>query len=728
MLLSSLITRTNPGTFAWQPTGHRQGDGRGHYHRVNDHAFACTNSIAQATITGRRSNLPGPGNRVRALECATSVVYSPGRMATSTTASSNAINGRPAIGRPVAPGRGRLRPLGLTEVEVTGGFWARRQEVNAAATLAHCQEWMEKLGWVGNFQAAVEGRLPRDRRGREFADSDVYKLMEAMAWEVGRSGSSDADFRFRGLTEIIAPAQEDDGYLNTCFGRPGQGARYSDLEWGHELYCFGHLFQAAVARARTTGPDEFVAMALRAADHVCDVFGDGGIERVGGHPEVEMGLVELGRLTGQQRYLDQAAMFVNRRGHHTLADIEMGRVYFQDDIPVREATAFRGHAVRALYLASGVVDVAVETGDDELLAATILQWENTVARRTYLTGGMGSHHVGEAFGEDFVLPPDRAYSETCAGVASVMLAWRLLLATGEARFADLIERTLYNVVATSPSPDGRTFFYANPLHQRVRGAEPAKDHESRRAGTGLRAPWFSVSCCPTNVARTMASLGGYLATSDEEGLQLHQYADSRIRTTISDGRRVGIDVTTDYPNAGDVTVKVAESDGAPWTLSLRVPHWATGSTLVSPDGSRSVGPGTAVVERVFTVGDEVTLHLPVGPRWTSPDPRIDATRGTVAVERGPLVMCVESVDLPEGQDVGPLRVDPSVAPALVGSSVQVAGRLVDELESEWPYRAGTSGEEDAGKSIQVPLIEYHDWANRGPATMRVWLPIAGDST
>ena len=354
--------------------------------------------------------------------------------------------------RPVVPSRGRLRPLTLGEVEITGGPWARRQQVNAGATLAHCQDWMERLGWVANFQHAAGGTIAGNHRGMMFADSDVYKLMEAMAWEVGRSGSADADQRIQGLTEIIGPAQESDGYLNTVFGRPGQKPRYSDLEWGHELYNFGHLLQAAVARGRTTGTDRFVEIARAAADHVCSQFGPGGIERVGGHPEIEMGLVELARWTGEQRYLDQAALFIDRRGHGTLGEIGFGQAYFQDDMPIRQATVFRGHAVRALYLAAGAVDVAVETGDDDLLATIIAQWENTIARRTYLTGGMGSHHTGEAFGDDFVLPPDRAYAETCAGIASVMLSWRLLLATGEPRFADLIERTLHNVVATSPAP------------------------------------------------------------------------------------------------------------------------------------------------------------------------------------------------------------------------------------------------------------------------------------
>jgi DUF1680 family protein len=335
---------------------------------------------------------------------------------------------------------------------------------------------------------------------------------------------------------------------------------------------------------------------------------------------------------------------------------------------------------------------------------------------------MGSHHTGEAFGDDFVLPPDRAYSETCAGIASMMLAWRLLLATGEPRFADLLERTLHNVVATSPAPDGRHFFYANPLHQRTPGVVPPEDEESRRAGTDLRAPWFLVACCPTNVARTVASLATYLATTDERGVQVHQYAPCRIATTIDGGRRVGLDVVTHYPTGGTITVRVREADGAPWALTLRVPEWASGAELVTVEGRRQVAPGTAVVERPFRPGDEVSLMLPMEPRWTYPDLRIDAVRGCVAVERGPLVMCAESVDLPDGRDVDTLCVDPSVPPRDAGDTVVVAGRLADPIDRHWPYGDGDDGA--AAEIVDVPLVPYHTWANRGPSTMRVWLPKA----
>jgi uncharacterized protein len=629
---------------------------------------------------------------------------------------------------PVVPSHGRLRPLALDEVAITGGFWAQRQAVNSTATLAHCHEWMERLGWIDNFRRAAEGTIAGHHEGMVFADSDVYKLMEAMAWEVGRSGSADADSRFRALTGAIAPVQEPDGYLNTVFGRPGQPPRYSDLEWGHELYNDGHLLQAAVARSRTTGDDELVAAAMRVADHVCDTFADGGIERVDGHPEIEPGLVELARQTGNERYLDQAARFVERRGRGTLGEIPFGQAYFQDDVPIRDATVLRGHAVRALYLAAGAVDVAVETGDDELLDVVIRQWETTIARRTYLTGGMGSLHTGEAFGDDFMLPPDRAYSETCAGIGSAMLAWRLLLATGDVRFADLIERTLYNVVATSPAPDGRHFFYANPLHQRVPGTVPREDVESRRAASSLREPWFLVSCCPTNVARTLASLAGYLATADDSGLQLHQFGDARISTTIGDDRRVGVEMATNYPHAGRLAVRVTESDGRPWQLTLRVPPWATGTEIADPRGRRGVAPGTVTVEWPFVVGDEVALDLPVRPRWTVADPRIDAVRGCVAVERGPIVYCAESVDLPDGADVGVLTVDPAVTPRDADGNdgaVVVTARLAHPDEASWPY-GDSPRVEQLSEPIEVALHPYHDWANRGPSTMRVWIPRSRD--
>ncbi|MEV8064844.1 beta-L-arabinofuranosidase domain-containing protein [Streptomyces sp. NPDC085995] len=633
---------------------------------------------------------------------------------------------RPA---PLLPSRGRLRPLGLDEVRLTGGFWAHRQHVNSTATLEHALAWVRKSGWIDNFRAAAEGRADRDRRGPIFADSDVYKLLEAMAWEAGRRDDPELDSVIDEITAVIATAQTGDGYLHTGFGGPRQPARYSDLEWGHELYCYGHLIQAGIAQARARGEGELTRIALRAADHVCEVFGPGGIERVCGHPEIEPALAELTRLTGDSRYLAQAALFVDRRGRRTLADIPFGRPYFQDDIPVREADVLRGHAVRALYLAAGAVDVAVEQNDDELLDAVVRQWEATVARRTHLTGGMGSHHTDESFGDDFVLPPDRAYAETCAGIASVMLSQRLLLATGDARYADLAERTLFNVVAASTGEDGRSFFYANPLHQRRRGSEPDTQAESPRADSSMRAPWFAVSCCPTNVARTLATFGTYLATRDDAGLQIHQYADADIHTELAGSGRVGVEMRTRYPYDGEVTLRVTRAPGSPWTLTLRVPAWATGAEMTDPSGERhGVRPGAAELTRAFAPGDEIRLHLPMTPRWTTADARADALRGQIAAERGPLVLCLESVDLPDDRDVDTVVVDPSVPPrdaARGDGSVVVAGALTGPTDRPWPYTDVHEAPKPARTGAELLLTPYFARANRGPSTMRVWLPVDG---
>lgn len=621
-----------------------------------------------------------------------------------------------AGGRPVVPSRGPLRPLGLRETTLTGGFWADRQEANAVATLDHCEAWMERLGWLANFDRVADGTIGLGRTGWVFADSEAYKLLEALAWEHGRTGDPALDERIRRLTARIGRAQDPDGYLSTAFGHPGQPPRYSDLETGHELYNAGHLLQAAVARLRTSGPDDLVEIARRAADHVCARFADAGLC---GHPEIEVGLAEFGRALGEPRYLEQARRFLDRRGHGSLRDIPLGRAYFQDDRPIREAAAFRGHAVRALYLAAAAVDVAVELDDRELLTAIERQWRHTVARRTHLTGGMGSRHQDEGFGEDWELPPDRAYCETCAGVASVMVAWRLHLATGDVRYADLMERTFYNVIATSPRADGRAFFYANPLHQRVPGAPGDEDEVNPRAEGGSRAAWFDVSCCPTNVARTLASWPAYLATAGDRELTVLQYASARIDTELGGGR-FRLDVETRYPHDGDVTIRVEAAPPDPVTLRLRIPPWADGASLDEDGRRREVAPGLVATTRRFTVGETLRLRLPVRPRLTWPDPRVDALRGCVAVERGPLVLCAESVDLPDSVGLDSVGIDVAAGVAERDGRTVVRANAFSPEEPAWPY--GPRARPGRGPAFDLPMTPYWQWAERGPVAMRVWLP------
>lgn len=632
---------------------------------------------------------------------------------------------------PVLPRTGRLRPLGLDEVRITGGFWADRQRTNAAVTLPHIAHWQEREGWMGNFDLAAAGRLPEGRRGREFSDSEIYKFLEAVAWELGRRPDPALEQLFRDRVARVAAAQEPDGYLNTNFGRSGQGARWSDLAWGHELYCLGHLFQAAVARERTApgADDGLLGVALRAADLVCEVFADGGIESVCGHPEVEVGLAELYRVTGEQRYLRQAGLFIDRRGRQTLPDQEWGRSYYQDDIPIRQAEVLRGHAVRANYLAAGAVDVAVETGDAELVGALERQWARTIARRAYITGGQGSRHQDEGYGDDWELPPDRAYAETCASIASSMFSWRLLLANGGPGYADQIERVLYNAIATAVSRAGDAFFYTNTLHLRAPGAEPDPDRVSPRADSGLRAPWFEVTCCPPNIARTLASLAGLLATVDADGLQLHQYAGCAISTVLDDGTPVSVEVETRYPDDGRVRVRVAATATRPWTLTFRVPTWAaeavvTYRPVAGPVRVVKGSPGTVAVTATFAEGDVLELQLPVAPEFVRSDPRIDAVRGCVAVQCGPVVYCAQSVaGDPDAVDLDELVVDPATPPRVGNGSVLVEASRRPGADDGWPYRAGDP-RGGATKIGAVKLIPYHDWGQDGPCTMRVWLPVS----
>lgn len=636
----------------------------------------------------------------------------------------------PAV--PFASEHTTLHPVGVDAVTITGGLWADVQQLNREAILPHCAASLERVGWVENFRAAVRGTLARDRVGRLFTDSEVYKTMEAQAWELARTGDEDIAAAFTDYVSLLSQVQEDDGYLNTYYGYDGGPERWSDMEWGHELYCAGHLIQAAVAAARTEAPAaaDLLVVARRLADLVCREFGAGARKTLCGHPEIETALVELYRVTGEARYLEQARIFVDRRGHRTLDDtMYKGRDYYQDNVPVREAEVLVGHAVRALYLAAGALDVAVETGDAELLEAVRRQYDRTLARRTYLTGGMGSNHHGETFGDDFELPSERAYAETCAAVASVHVAWRLLLATGDESYADVIERTLVNSVLSSPSQDGRSFFYVNALQRRAPGQAPEPGVPSLRRTDGMRAPWFTTSCCPTNLARTFASLGAYVATTDEAGVQVHQYVDGELSLGFGDGRAVRLSVSGGYPFAGEVRVRIDEADGSDFSLGLRVPAWAEDASVEIAGTSEPVGPGRVTLTRAWRAGDTVTLRLPVTPRFVHPDPRIDAVRGAVAIERGPFVYALESPDNP-GLDLDLVSVDPRSTltetpadPRLAGAvSVTAVGAVTAPSTSRWPYGPEVASTEQ--HPIDLTFIPYYLWANRGSSTMRVWVPRA----
>lgn len=639
-------------------------------------------------------------------------------------------NTREASSVVVAPTQSVFRPIGIEQCQITGGDWGRLQKLNSDVTIRHCLKWEERMGWLNNFSLVAQGCENDQYQGREFADSDVYKLLEAMAWEIGRSKDCELEKIFARLVEPIAAAQQPDGYINTKFDNPGQKKRYSDFEWGHELYCFGHLFQAAVARLRIGKPfsDPLVRVALKAADHVCSTFADGRLEKIGGHPVIEMGLTELGRATGREEYIEQARIFVERRGHQLLDGSLFGSAYFSDDVPVRDADVFRGHAVRALYLASGAVDVASETGDSVLLDKVQQQYRRTLERRTYVTGGMGSHHEDESFGDDWELPADRSYCESCAGIASVMLAWRLLLETGDMQYGDVIERTLYNMLRTSIAADGKSFFYANTLHRRTLSEQTSQEEASLRAASKMRAPWFEVSCCPTNISRTIASLSDLIATHTADALQIHQFIESDINVKLDSGM-LRLHIATDYPYSGEIEIEILEAPESPVSVEIRIPAWAN-----NPDGSGVAkfegkvvpsGQSSVRVTKCFEAGERLKLSLPMKIRCVYPNPRIDAVRGCLAVELGPLVLCAESVDLPDGVCLDDVVVTPSAAKQNLNEIHGEIAAKVQKVATHKPYFSCTNPylpRYIPESEFQMKLIPYFQWGNRGPSTMRVWLP------
>jgi DUF1680 family protein len=372
-----------------------------------------------------------------------------------------------------------------------------------------------------------------------------------------------------------------------------------------------------------------------------------------------------------------------------------------------------------LYLASGALDVATEANDLELVHGVEQQWTNTVAKRTYITGGMGSHHQDEAFGADYELPSDRAYSETCAGIASVMLSWRLLLRTGDPKYADLMERTLLNNILATPREDGPGFFYTNTLRQRTASTVPDEDSVNVRALSTLRAPWFEVSCCPTNVARTLASVELYFATATRDAVQIHQFGDIDVRTTLPDVGEVALSVRTGYPHHGTVRVEVLEAPGRVFGIELRIPAWSEAAVMTLNDVNVD---SSQALRFPFAAGDVVVLDLPMEPRVTHPHPRIDAVRGTVAIECGPLVLCVEDVDLPDGYSVDDIEValDQGVHTGCPRPAPRPppCGLAVRRRRSQPPEVS------PGAQTVDVGLVPYFTWGNRGPATMRVWIPAA----
>lgn len=620
-----------------------------------------------------------------------------------------------------------VRPVPFTSVQITDPFWTPRLETNRRATLPVCFRRCEETGRLLHFDLA-SGAATGEYVGRRYDDSDVYKVIEGASYALHLQHDPELDAYLDDLIARIGAAQEPDGYLfTTRTANPDAPVdtppgRWSDLAHGHELYNLGHLFEAAVAHNQATGKRSLLDVALRAADLVDAEFGVGKRYGVPGHQEIEIGLVKLYRLTGEARYLDLAGFFIDQRGrseHRAL----LGE-YAQDHLPVVEQAEAVGHAVRAGYLYSGVADVAALTNRSDYVAAIDRIWEDVVSSKLYLTGGIGASRSGENFADPFELPNAQAYAETCAAIANMIWNHRLFLLHGDSRFFDVLERTLYNGFLSGVSLSGDLFFYPNPLESD--GIWPFNH------GAAERQPWFGTACCPTNVVRFMPSLAGYVYAVQDSSLYVNLFVGGTATIPIAN-RSVGIEMRTRYPWEEEVEVILNPTRPTTFELRLRIPGWAQGRPVpgslytyldatAQPFGlevndvplAAHMEKGYAVINRTWEAGDRVRLHLPMPIRRVLADERVESTRGRVALERGPLVYCLEGVD--HGGGVLDVEIPDGAALA--------AGHRPDLL-------GGVSVLEGValrdGQEIPMTAIPYYAWAHRGPGEMVVWARRGKDS-
>jgi uncharacterized protein len=612
----------------------------------------------------------------------------------------------------------RMKPVPLSAVQIEDTFWRPRLDANRDITIPSQLEHCEKTGRIDNFRRAA-GKIEGAFQGIFFNDSDVYKWLEAAAFSLATHPDPKLDADVDAVIQEIADAQQPDGYLNTYFMFEKAGERYTNLKDMHELYCAGHLIQAAVAHFRATGKRSLLDVAVKLADHLDSVFGaeaEGKRSGTCGHEELEMALVELARTTGENRYLRLAKFMIEARGQ--TPGIFGNSVYHQDHLPFVEQTEMVGHAVRHLYLCCGAADVALETGDAEYRTALNALWENFTQKRMYVTGGAGARYEGEAFGADYELPNDRAYTETCAAIGSVMWNWRMLHLTGDAQFADLMERTLYNAVLPGLSLDGRHYFYQNPLADR---------------GKHRRQEWFGCACCPPNVARLLASLPGYFCSMDGQGAFLHLYAAGTLAIPFENGEILRLKVETDFPWNGVVRIGVKDVPKTAKSLSLRIPAWTEGATLVvnGRPFEASLTPGTYRRISTLQAGDVLELNLPMPIRLLESNPHVLGNLGRVAVMRGPLIYCLEQADN-DGADVWDIYLPENVElaaseqPDLLGGVTVLTGQglALQHNSTELLYSDYQPRAERKFQPVEVCAIPYYAWANREPGAIQVWLPLA----
>ena len=644
----------------------------------------------------------------------------------------------------------KFTPVDWKKISFDGGFWSGRQAVNRSCTIP--AEY-DQLAVTGRIDVLKLQWKPGDpKKPHHYWDSDVAKWIEASAYTLGTHPDPELENLVDRTIELIWSAQQGDGYLNSYFSTVEPGKRWTNVYVMHELYCAGHLLEAAVAYYQALGKRSLLDIMIRYCDHIDSVFGPeaGKIHGYPGHEVLELALVKLYRVTGEGKYLRLAEYFLNERGNkpmffeqEAIARGEdpavspmreiLNRDYlaegpyalFQSHVPVREQKEAVGHAVRAMYLYIAMADAGMESGDESLVEAAKVLWRNVTRKRMSLTGGIGPLEFGERFTYDYDLPNDTAYNETCASIGLVFWAHKMLQLDLDGEYGDLIEQTLYNGVLSGISLKGDTFFYANHLE-----ADPAVyEHRINRNVRMLprRQSWFEVCCCPTNLARLVASLGGYMYTGSAEGLQVHLYAGSKAELEVR-GTKTLISQETDYPWNGLIKLTVSPAQPLHFALSFRVPSWAR-DTDVRVNGTKvdltgKLRNGYATVDRAWQANDTVNIDFHMQPRLVEAHPAVRFDCGKVALMRGPLVYCLEEADNGDRLwDLGlPLDAEFSsrFEPDLLGGVVSIEATALARDDQEWKnalYRPAGSRYVER----KIKAVPYFVWSNRKPGQMLVWI-------
>jgi DUF1680 family protein len=642
--------------------------------------------------------------------------------------------GRPAAIAPAGPSSRRFSPVNFRDVTVTGAFWRERLDTVLTRTIPSQHEQLRENGILESLELRKPPpplRIPVRAHGlttQVFWDSDVGKWIEIASYGLSFRRDAAIERQIETIIDRLAAAQLPDGYLNCWYiGREIEN-RWTNLRDKHELYCAGHLLEGAIAYFDATGRRRLLDIMLRYVDHIAATFGTGAGQNQGycGHPEIELALVKLYRVTGEREHLDLAAYFVDQRGaqpHYFDREArargeDPARYYFktyeysQSHKPVREQDNVVGHAVRGMYLYAAMADLAAETEDGSLKEACERLWADVTSKRMYVTAGLGPSASNEGFTTDYDLPNATAYAETCASVALIFWAQRMLNLDCDSRYADVMELAFYNGALSGLSRDGTHYFYENPL-------ESSGDHH--------RWTWHSCPCCPMNVARLIGSVGGYFYSVGENLLAVHMYGGNSANVTLA-GRAVRVSQATEYPWSGDVTVMIEPEAPAEFELRLRVPRWAREATL-TVNGERTEVPtvgGYLALHRRWSSGDQVRLSLPMPVERIHAHPDVKMDIGRVALKRGPLVYCLEGIDN-GGGPLNRFRLPPNAAlrcdalPGFLDGTVVVRAEADLADVGDWAgalYRAAPPSRRPA----ELTAIPYYLWDNREPGEMLVWIP------